>query len=102
MWLIISFDLPVANAEQRKIYMQFRKKVLEKEGFLPLQKSVYFRWCFSNEHADTTIGRVRKACPKSGSVFVLSFPEQIGNKSIYIIDTKEKHILEKPMPFDLF
>lgn len=102
MWVIVSFDLPVENTEQRRIYTQFRKKILEGNGFFPLQKSVYYRWCFSAEHAETIVGRVQEACPKNGSVFVLHFSEQIGNNSIYIKNDEENRLLERPMPFELF
>lgn len=40
MRLVLFFDLPVATARQRKDYRIFRKFLL-KDGFLPLQESVY-------------------------------------------------------------
>ena len=102
MWLIASFDLPVSTAEQRKNYLQFRKKKLEGEGFLPLQKSVYYRWCFSDQHALSITESLRKACPPEGSIFLLNFPEGVGNKAVYVKDAEEKSPLLKPEPYELF
>ena len=40
MRLVLFFDLPVETPKQRKDYRLFRKFLL-KDGFLPLQQSVY-------------------------------------------------------------
>ena len=99
---MVAFDLPVDTAEQRKTYYWFRKKILENHGFLPLQKSLYYRWCHSADHAQTLKEKLHENIPPSGSVLVMDFPEGVGNKAIYIKDTQEKKPLTAPKDFELF
>jgi CRISPR-associated protein Cas2 len=51
MWVLVMFDLPTETKTERKIYAQFRKKILA-DGFQMFQFSMYIRHCSSKENAD--------------------------------------------------
>ncbi len=44
MWLMVMFDLPVTEKEQRKEATYFRNRLLDL-GFEMIQFSVYMRFC---------------------------------------------------------
>lgn len=83
MWVLVFFDLPTAEAEERRIYGQFRKKLLQ-DGFVMFQFSIYMRHCPSQENADVHIKRVKKALPALGHVGILCITDkQFGNIEIF-------------------
>ena len=71
MRLVLFFDLPV---ETRKDYRLFRKFIM-KDGFLPLQESVYAKLVVNDASAESAIARVRKNRPPAGLVQVLKVTE---------------------------
>lgn len=74
MRLVLFFDLPVETAKQRKDYRLFRKFLI-KDGFLPLQESVYAKLVVNDGAAGSTIARVRKHRPPAGLVQILKVTE---------------------------
>jgi len=46
MWVLVFFDLPTETKKDRKIYTEFRKKLLS-DGFSMFQFSIYLRHCAS-------------------------------------------------------
>lgn len=74
MRLVLFFDLPVTTAKQRKDYRIFRKFLL-KDGFLPLQESVYAKLVVNDAAAGSAIARVRKNRPPEGLVQILRVTE---------------------------
>lgn len=74
MRLILFFDLPVVTAKQRKDYRVFRKFLI-KDGFLPLQESVYAKLVVNDGAAGSAIDRVRKHRPPAGLVQILKVTE---------------------------
>lgn len=83
MWVFVFFDLPTAEEKDRKIYSQFRKKLL-KDGFDMFQFSIYLRHCMSSENADTHIKRVKSFLPKKGKVGILRITDkQFGMMEIF-------------------
>lgn len=74
MRLVLFFDLPVTTAKQRKDYRIFRKFLL-KDGFLPLQESVYAKLVVNDAAAGSAIARVRKNRPPAGLVQILRVTE---------------------------
>ena len=51
MWVLVFFDLPTESKRERKLYADFRKKLLQ-DGFTMFQFSIYVRHCPSRENAD--------------------------------------------------
>lgn len=74
MRLILFFDLPVDTAKNRKDYRLFRKFLL-KDGYLPLQESVYAKLVINDAAAGSAIARVRKNRPPAGLVQILKVSE---------------------------
>lgn len=75
MRLVLFFDLPVETPKQRKDYRLFRKFLL-KDGFLPLQQSVYVKLVVNDGVASSAVARVRKHRPPAG---IGSDPQGYGN-----------------------
>lgn len=83
MWVFVFFDLPTHTAEERKIYTDFRKELLE-DGFTMFQFSIYARPCPSRENAEVHQRRVEKLLPPRGKVGVLAITDkQFGMMKIY-------------------
>jgi CRISPR-associated protein Cas2 len=83
MWILVLFDLPTDTKEDRKIYADFRKKLL-KDGFLMLQYSCYARHCSSIENTDAHIQRIRKWLPDEGHVAIMKITDkQFGMIEMY-------------------
>jgi len=74
MRLVLFFDLPVETPKQRKDYRLFRKFLL-KDGFLPLQQSVYVKLVVNDGVASSAVARVRKHRPPAGLVQILKVTE---------------------------
>lgn len=66
-WLLVSFDLPVMSAEERRIHARFRKDLLA-DGYIRIQWSVYARPCPTIERFHTHLRRLRQLAPHTGEV----------------------------------
>lgn len=83
MWIIVLFDLPTETKQERKIYAEFRKKIL-KDGFTMFQFSIYLRHCPSKENAQVHIKRVRKILPEKGKIGIMCITDkQFGDMEVY-------------------
>lgn len=69
-WMLVLFDLPVAEPQERRIASRFRNNLLD-GGYLMLQKSVYARSCVSVEKYDQYLNRLKVIAPEKGSVTVI-------------------------------
>lgn len=96
MRLVLFFDLPVETAKNRKDYRDFRKNII-KEGFIMLQESVYYKLVINRTALEFSKNRVKKVCPKEGSVFLLTVTEKqfsameifCGELNFEVVDTTE-------------
>ena len=83
MWVMVLFDLPTETKKDRKIYSDFRKKML-KDGFVMFQFSIYLRHCPSRDNAQVHIKRVMANLPPRGEVAILQITDkQFGNMQVY-------------------
>ena len=83
MWVLVLFDLPTETKKERKIYAQFRKRLLQ-DGFTMFQFSIYLRHCPSAENADTHIRRVKNMLPEIGKVGILRITDkQFGEMELF-------------------
>ncbi len=83
MWIFVFFDLPTETKRERKIYADFRKKLL-RDGFTMFQFSIYLRHCPSRENADVHIKRVKQWLPKEGYVGILTVTDkQFGQMELF-------------------
>lgn len=83
MWVLVFFDLPTETKKERKIYAQFRKRLMM-DGFTMFQFSIYLRHCPSAENADVHIKRVKSFLPEVGSVGIMRITDkQFGDMEIF-------------------
>ncbi len=101
MWVIVFFDLPVVTKKDRKIYTDFRKKLLQ-DGFGMFQYSIYLRHCPSMENAQVHIKRVKKQLPEKGHVVMMTITDkQFGMIEIFH-GKKSAEPIETPQQLELF
>lgn len=75
MWLLVFYDLPVVEREQRKAATLFHECLID-QGFDRLHYSVYMRYCGSLERLETAERQVRGAMPKEGNVIALRLTDR--------------------------
>lgn len=74
MRIIVMYDLPVADAQDRHEYSRFRQ-FLVRDGYTRLQNSVYTRLAVDTKNADAAISRLKASLPEAGLVQVLRVTE---------------------------
>lgn len=90
MWVLVFFDLPTETKRERKIYSEFRKKLMA-DGFTMFQFSIYIRHCASRENAEVHIKRVKNMLPEKGHIGILCVTDkQFGNIELYYGKKEEK------------
>lgn len=83
MWVLVFFDLPTETKKERKIYTDFRKKIMQ-DGFAMFQFSIYLRHCSSMQNADVHIKRVKKILPEKGHIGIMTITDkQFGMMEIF-------------------
>ena len=101
MWQIVSFDLPVDDAAMRKEYRLFRKRLLQ-EGFMAMQKSLYFRWFDTLEKARAFQRMLLKASPQKGGVVVFDLTEKCFEGALKLEDGKIAAMPPVPEAWTIF
>ena len=83
MWVLVFFDLPTETKKERKIYTDFRKKIMQ-DGFTMFQFSIYLRHCSSMQNAEVHIKRVKKILPEKGHIGIMTITDkQFGMMEIF-------------------
>lgn len=75
MRILVMFDLPVMEANQRKVAAKFRNFLL-KDGYNMIQYSVYSRICNGTDAVAKHEQRLKSNLPKEGSVRMLVLTER--------------------------
>ena len=75
MWVLVLFDLPTDTKKDRKVYAEFRKRLI-KDGFTMFQFSIYTRHRASKENADVHIRRVKSFLPKFGKIGIMCLTDK--------------------------
>ena len=83
MRVMVFFDLPTETTEDKRNYRRFRKMLI-KNGFIMLQKSVYARMLITPSAGETVINVIRSNKPPSGLVQVLTVTEKQFSKMEFI------------------
>lgn len=89
MRLLVLFDLPTGNRQERKSYTYFRKFLIQ-DGYSMEQFSVYSRICTSREKGIEHINRLRVHLPEAGAVTVLLITEKQYAAREVLIDTRQR------------
>lgn len=101
MWILVFFDLPTETKKEKKIYADFRKKLLI-DGFTMFQFSIYLRHCASRENAQVHINRVKNILPPSGQIGILCITDkQFGSMELFM-GKKEKSLNTPYQQLELF
>ncbi len=95
MWVMVMFDLPVVDSEDRKAATRFRL-FLEKQGFGMCQFSVYAKYCGTREKLDSIVRLVDENIPEKGKVNILSFTDKQFGKIVFLENRKRKKAKENP------
>ena len=88
MWMMVMFDLPVVEKEERKEATRFRQDLLDL-GFEMAQFSVYMRCCVSRERTDALVSKIRAALPSGGKVAILFFTDKQYENMIHFFARQE-------------
>lgn len=101
MWILVLFDLPTETKKDRKLYGEFRKKLLD-DGFTMFQFSIYMRHCASRENARVHINRVKEMIPPRGEIAIICITDkQFGDIEIFYGEKAQK-IPDTYMQLELF
>ena len=92
MRLILFFDLPTETVHDRREYTRFRKMLI-RNGFLMMQKSVYSKLVINQTAADAVMERVRKNRPPKGTIQMLTITEKQYAKIEYVLGARHGDIL---------
>lgn len=101
MWLLVMFDLPVVQPEERKLAHDFRETLL-KLGFEMSQFSVYLRFCTSQSQVDTLCRRVEAVLPPAGRVHLLQVTDKQYERTITYTGRRRNAPIKAPDQFLLF
>ncbi len=98
MRLILFFDLPVESGTDRREYAKFRKMLL-KNGFLMMQKSVYCKLAVNQAAADAVMEMIRKNKPPRGTLQALTVTEKQYSRIEYILGAHSGDVLDSDERF---
>lgn len=90
MWILVFFDLPTETKKDRKVYADFRKRIMA-DGFTMFQFSIYVRHCASRENADVHVKRIKNILPEKGQIGILCITDkQFGDIELFYGKKEEK------------
>lgn len=75
MWMMVFFDLPVVEEDERRESAQFRKFLLD-NGFCMVQFSVYAKICAGVEVCERYYRMIESHLPHEGAVEVLTVTDK--------------------------
>jgi CRISPR-associated protein Cas2 len=101
MWLMVFYDLPVAEKEDRKIYTRFHND-LRKRGYEMMQFSVYRKYVGTADRGERELAKLIGLCPSKGSVSVLAVTEKQMGRMTTIWDGGRRGEASRPTQLVLF
>ena len=97
MWMIVLFDLPVIEKEERKEATKFRNFLLD-NGFGMIQYSIYTKLFSGRDSCEKYYRMIRENLPPEGKVDIITITDkQYGN----IISYKSAETVQKKQPEQL-
>lgn len=88
-WILVMFDLPVVEKEERRKASRFRLDLLD-SGFFMLQESVYARNCVSYEKYTQHLADVKAIAPHRGSITAIYITDKQWLSSVNMTLVKPK------------
>ena len=89
MRILVFFDLPVVEKEDRKEYQNFRRFLLN-DGYLMIQFSVYSRICNGIDGVNKHVARLKENLPTKGSVRYLQITEKQYTEMKFLVGSPKK------------
>ena len=96
-WLVVAFDLPVVEKEQRKAATDFRDYLID-DGYTMMQFSVYIRACVSFARQETHLERLKRNLPPEGTVRAIYVTRAQWERSFVIHGQPAKVIFAEALP----
>ena len=101
MWMLVMFDLPVTDENERRNAAKFRKFLLD-EGFEMSQFSVYMRFCGTREKIKPYVKKIEANLPPNGKVSILVFTDKQYGKIINFFNRQKYKPAKKSEQYVLF
>ena len=101
MWMMVLFDLPVVEPEERKAATKFRNTILDL-GFEMAQYSVYVRFTSGKDMVKTITRKIEGGLPGGGKVDILQFTDKQYENIISFRNTARQQAHETPEQYVLF
>ena len=93
MRILLFFDLPIETTEDKRNYRAFRR-ILLKNGFIMLQKSVYCK-LMTTPSVEMSVKRlIRENKPPAGIVQILTVTEKQFSKMEFIVGKSSNNIVD--------
>jgi len=89
MRILVFFDLPVVEPEDRRIYTKFRKFLLN-DGYDMLQFSVYCRIVAGEDGIDKHFKRLQQNLPPRGSIRFLQITDKQYGQMKFLVGLPKK------------
>ncbi|WAA09861.1 CRISPR-associated endonuclease Cas2 [Fervidibacillus albus] len=99
MRLLVFFDLPMNTKEEKRIYIKFRKFLIE-DGFMMLQFSVYAKIFPNRISLVQYVESLKRNLPKKGSVRAMAITEKQYENMLILVGGKtmqEQTVSDEPM-----
>lgn len=90
MRMLLFFDLPVVESEDRSAYYKFVKN-LKKIGFYMLQFSVYVKALTNQSEYNRIEQKISLILPKKGNIIIIRLTEKQFADMIYLTGEKNRH-----------
>ncbi len=92
MWILVLFDLPVVEKQERKAATDFRNFLLD-HGFSMVQFSIYTKLCSGKDVCEKYYRLIKDSLPAAGKVDILTITDrQYGNIISYNAGEKTSKI----------
>ncbi len=88
MRLILMFDLPNDDEEDRKIYSRFRKNIL-RLGYTMIQYSIYVKCINTQSKIEQEVEKIKKILPNQGNIRIFAITEK-QYQNMYMLRGKRK------------
>lgn len=89
MRLLLLYDLPMIDEEDRKIYEKFHREIISL-GYHMLQYSVYTKAIQNEDNYNQTKEKVKQIIPKKGQLIILKVTENQYHNIIYLNGEQNK------------
>jgi CRISPR-associated protein Cas2 len=100
MWMLVMFDLPVTEKQQRRAATNFRNFLLD-QGFHMAQFSIYYRLLGGRDAVHSMEAKIQAHVPNRGSVHVLTITDK-QYEGIRTYQGKRRDSPKKPQQLALF